>query len=462
MTRNSLRTVVSGLSTGGLSTTGLSSALAQQPDDGQQVLNIKARGLQSGVGDHTTLFAALASEAAVTGIPLHVPAGFVLNLEHFQVPDGLREIRAYGATLQHTGDNNDLFSFASPTSGIVFRCRVRGGTFKAKQSATNPTRAVVFIQEAEHCVLEDVHLQAGSSSTTALSANRYAQYAVYFKGRQNHASYYNILQNCVIRGASVAGWYVDGWDTAYTPAATNVSNQNYSLHNRIFDNAVGMYAFSGGGNIVTDTDLESNVGVGLQIGDKAYNWLFHGVRCEENQNGNNSLDQISIDNDPGTSNLGYQTHVYLGVIGSPLTSSMEDYFALLWKANDIYWAAKLHARTSLNLEPAATGTQILTSRLKAHATNHRAFYVTGAGQWVYGPADDSADATEVGYQRYAGGNAFGPGANSIGRFDGGLCIPQLGHSPPVDADFPVVRNGMICLDNTGAMYRRSGGTWGLV
>jgi hypothetical protein len=341
--------------------------------------------------------------------------------------------------------------------------RWRGGRLVAKQSATNPTSALVFLGTAQHCTVEECDLQGGDRDYTNinLSTVRYAQFGIRLYGRQNQACYYNSFLRNRIRGCDV-GIVVDGWDTAYTPSATNVANQNTWLQNRVFDCRIGRYDQSGGGNMACQDDYESNTERGIVLGEKAVATWYVECRAEENTATHNLDEQIAVETSSTLpANTGYRTARFLGVCGKSPQESVLDYFARFESGNGIWASATDERRGVVRLRVSAVGQSVLESVPTGFATSHRTWYVRGDGRFVYGPGDDVTDATEVGFQRYQA-NMFGPGATAMLRADGGIITKvKTGGSAPVDADFPVTpRSGTLALDETNSkLYMRVGSAW---
>lgn len=362
-------------------------------DRGGQEFNVKAFGGVSGT-DHTTLLAAHLPEVIGARGTLLLPPGYDMQVGNLVVSDRFWGIKGPGATITHIGDNSHLLEVratgATPTdtTGLTgpeaARFTLERVTLKAKQSATNPTQALLYLAKASHVVLHGVNFQAGNTEdyTQGVPANRYAHYCLYLYGRQNKSVYYCNFYSCEFIGAAVDNVYIDGWDAAYTPSATNVVNQNHwfgctNLH-------AGQYGWnlqSGGMNYVSGGTCESNVSHGIRWGPYTRNWVFVGHRVEAN-NGGNSNAQMTWDQVGQPA--GYDgTAIFMGNVGHALTDTEAGHFLVYLSggAQKMYLANSSFGANATEIN-APTGNDVTLGARKG----------SGLAVWT---GDDLANATTI-------------------------------------------------------------------
>jgi hypothetical protein len=198
-------------------------------------------------------------------------------------------VQAWGATILHKGDNEDLIE-------IIGKDYVTwlGGTLKAKQSASNPTRALVYMTGASYAYFEDVRLECGVDE----GSTKYAQYGLYVYARSGAGCYYNQFNNLYVGRAAVDGVLVDGYPGS---GSLCYANANMFTSLRVHSNARGIYLKGGNGNVFAGGSIEGNTGVGIKHEYARWN-RYQGVWVEANNPGGAQF-ELQESGDPVGTNI---------------------------------------------------------------------------------------------------------------------------------------------------------------
>lgn len=170
--------------------------------------------LGNGSADDTDAVNA-AKAAALSGKTwLRFTAGKAYAIDQFLIDTDDTKVYAYGSKLIHNGNNKALLK-VSPAGGkpnTVQNCEWHGGILVAKQSATNPTTDVMFVEEAWFNVFKDVVIFAGQDGNTTkwATAVPYADYGLRIYGATSGGTYYNTFDRFYIFGSNEAGIKFDG------------------------------------------------------------------------------------------------------------------------------------------------------------------------------------------------------------------------------------------------------------
>lgn len=189
-------------------------------------------------------------------------------------------VMAWGAVLLHNGSSEDLL-YASGKDYL----RWHGGVLKAKQSAVNPTRALLYLTGGSYSYFQFQHLECGDVGT----GNRYGQYGLLLYGRSGAGNYYNQFQNLYVTRASVDALLVDGYPGT---GGSWYCNNNLFINAKLDSSAIGLNLDGGNGNVFVGGSAETNVGVGVKHNYAKWN-RYLGFWVEGN-NGGSSEPQFDL------------------------------------------------------------------------------------------------------------------------------------------------------------------------
>jgi len=255
----------------------------------------------NGTADDTTPVWAAKYASEGNGFTLRFLPGKTYAISWLQIAAGNWAVNARGAKILHNGSTansvsgfNDLI-VACPTnpltSGSMDNFRWDGGLLVAKQSATNPTHALLFCARFWHSQFTFEGFQCGNSWDTPTT--NYSSYGIYVQGYiagGSTGTYYDDFWPGHITGATSAGIYIYCYG-----GNLNANNLNF-WGGRIKFCQVGVDIQAGQGNNFYGFEIEDCTSYGLIIESAAKTDGFYGGWLEANNSNGQQMSILCSDN----------------------------------------------------------------------------------------------------------------------------------------------------------------------
>lgn len=281
-------------------------------DFGVDVKDARYGAKGDGITDDTAAINSARAAAIAAGSPLLFPPGTYAIDQFTGWPNGT--VYAYGATILHNGASKPLLNLYDSTPTTITNFHWYGGTLKAKQSATNPTSALIYGRNLTRSTIADVILQGG----TADDSTKYAVKGIHLDGTAGAGNgvYEVNITNAVVRGCSGNGVDLDGWD-----GATSRVNNNTFINPLVLNNGGNGFQHDGQGTAIHGGNVEGNTGVGHYLADHGTYYAIGGW-AERNTAGNFDVS--------GTGAMPNYS-VYIGASGTTPSTTIRAYY-LAWIA----------------------------------------------------------------------------------------------------------------------------------
>ncbi len=251
-------------------------------------VNVKDFGaLGDGVTDDTAAVAAARAAAVAAGAPLMFEAGGTYPIDQLAGwSDGV--VLAFGATILHNGASKPLVTVDGNAVASINRFRWFGGKLKAKQSSTNPTTALLYLDTTTEGYYAFEDMQGGDATNT----NRYATYGIWLDGSDgaNHGVYYNTVSGFNVHGCADSGVHI----TSVDGANVNRANANVFINMVVqYNDKYGIDLVGGVGNVFHGGAIEGNYEANVSIRSAYTQVIFFGTYVE------NKYELLTLDVAPG-------------------------------------------------------------------------------------------------------------------------------------------------------------------
>lgn len=402
--------------------------------------NMFSPGPFDGATDNTqAVNLAIAAAGTSANTVLRLLPNNIYAVDQFAAASNL-QVEAQGATLLHNGSNKALL-YVSPASPPAVNSMLRfswhGGVLKAKQSAINPTTAVLYMQQAQYCKISEVIVQAGSALNGA-PVSRYATYGIQLVGKNGSGSYYDMFDHVTVIGANSHGIFIDGWDTS-----TNFANNlDFFGVRSQYNGGEGLRADGGQVNNFFGGDIEQNVSYGVNMMARAKSYNFFGTWVEAN-NGGGSNDNFATDS--SQSNNGSST--FIGYSSATPATANQSYWKNFEIFNNTIYGNTPKFRTSAQFNRDSNGQNALTWGIEGEAQPQGVFTLSTLGGEVdYGIGGSTAPDARFG--RVAA-DAVGPGSGDELNLQQNLNTIRFGRRTAVASASPLTLSSGNIHEITG-------------